>query len=346
MMSSIAAAAGAALYKRASDGAEADDPKQASGWAVLVFLANFVVFLPLVMYVSYTLGQLFPALATVENIDPPAYEPIAISDETDNANAASPNEPGKPISSSLRSLARLLYSVGGWRASFRGLGVYLVYAFGVTFVSGIFSAVPLVPAFVGTLLASLALVQLSTAWVHIVISPPDPARFWRRLPSFRKAFNATWLPTVAAWAAGTVTGYVPRLAAYIVKLPLYNPSKPNDFPQYDRHAFWKVLIVLLFTLFAWALLMVPTEVVLIRVQASLLPPDEDTIIPFDRTYDGTLEPAVVGKGYVSAKDALRTFPRASWVRIYILHAKIFAVVLLTYGIMMAIVVPQSLLFKS
>lgn len=344
MMHSIAATASAALYKRAADGGDVDDPKQVSGWVVLVVLANFVVFLPLVMYVSYTLGQLFPALATVENIDPPAYEPIAIS-EGDDANASSGNAAGKPISSSLRSLSRLLYSVGGWRASFRGLGIYLVYAFAVSLVAGIFSSIPLVPAFVGALVANLALVQLSTAWVHIVMSPPNPARFWHRLPTFRKAFNATWIPTVAAWAAGTVTGHVPRLAAYVVGLPLADPSKPNDIPQYDRHAFWKILIVLLVTLVAWALLIVPTQVLLIRVQASLLPPDEDAIIPFDRTYDGTLEPAIVGKGYVSAKDALRTFPRASWVRIYVLHAKIFAAVLVTYGIIMAAVVPQALLSK-
>ena len=81
------------------------------------------------------------------------------------------------------------------------------------------------------------------------------------------------------------------------------------------------------------------------MQASLLPPDEDTIIPFDRTYGGTLEPAVVGRGYVSVGDALRTFPRASWVRVYVLHAKIFAAVLLAYAVMLAVFMPQALLFR-
>ncbi|KAH8911413.1 hypothetical protein BR93DRAFT_990294 [Coniochaeta sp. PMI_546] len=347
MMHSIAATAGSALYKRAVDGGgnNPDDPKQVSGWVFLVFLANFLVFLPLALYVSYTLGQLFPALAIVENTDPPAYEPLALNDDAADGTTPPKNDAGKPISSSLRALNRLLYSVGGWRSSFRGIGAYLAYSFAVSFVAGLFSALPFVPAFVGTLLASLALVQLSTAWVHIAISPPNPAYFWRRLPPFRKALEATWLPTLAAWAAGTLAAYLPALTAYLVDLPLYDPSKPNDLPTYDRHAAWKVLVLLLVTLSAWALVIVPTEVLLVRVQASLLPPDEDTIIPFDRTYDGTLEPAVVGQGYVSVRDALKTFPRASWVRIYILHAKIFGAVLLAYGLMMAVFIPQALLLK-
>jgi hypothetical protein len=345
MMRSIAATAGAALYRRATDGGDVDDPKQVSGWVFLVLLANLVVFLPVVIYLSYTLGQLFPALAIVENTDPPAYEPVALSEEADNANAAPRNDAGKPISSSLRAISRLLYSVAGWRASFRGLGIYLAYGAAVSLVAGIFVSIPFVPAFVGTLLACLALVQLSTAWVHIAISPPNSAYFWRRLPPFRKTFEATWIPTVAAWAAGTAAGFIPLLAAQLVKLPLPDSDKPNDIPEYDRHTSWKILVVLLVALSTWALLIVPTEVLLIRVQASLLPPDEDTIIPFDRTYDGTLEPAVVGRGYVSVKDALRTFPRASWVRIYILHAKIFAAVIVAYGLMVAVIVPQALLFK-
>lgn len=344
----IATTAGNALYKRAIDGGDTpDDPKQVSGWVVLVIFANFLVFLPVIIYLSYTLGQLFPALAIIENTDPPAYEPLALNDDAADGNTPPRTDAGKPISSSLRALNRLLYSVGGWRSSFRGLGAYLAYAFAVSLVGGVFSAIPVlgwVP-FVGTLLASLALVQLSTAWVHIAISPPNAAPFWRRLPPFRKTFEATWLPTLAAWAAGTVAGAAPLLVASLVHLPLYDPQNPNDLPEYDGHAAWKILVVLLVTLVVWAALIVPAEVLLVRVQASLLPPDEDSIIPFDRTYDGTLEPAVVGRGYVSARDALRTFPRASWVRIYILHAKIFAAVLLAYGLMIAVFIPQALLLK-
>lgn len=346
MLHHIIGSAGAALSRRAITAVpDTDDPKQMSGWVALVFLANVLIFLPVVIYMSYTLGQLYPVLAIIENTDPPAYEPVALTDDATEGTTTRADS-GKPISSSLRSLNRLLSSVSGWRANFRGLGAYLVYAFAISFISGIFVAVPIVPAFVGSLVASLALVQLSTAWLHIAISPPNPASFWRRLPPFRKTFEATWLPTLATWAAGTILSFVPVAVAYLVKLPLYNPRDPNSLPDYDGHATWKILIILLATLAAWALVIVPTEVVLVRVQASLLPPDEDSIIPFDRTFDGTLEPAVVGKGYVSVRDALNTFPRASWVRIYILHAKIFGVMLATYAIMTAVFAPQMLLFKN
>jgi len=188
-------------------------------------------------------------------------------------------------------------------------------------------------------------VQLSTAWVHIAITPPNPARFWRRLPRFGKTFQAVWIPTVAASVGAIVASYVPLLVAHLIRLPLYEPRNYQDVPEFDRSAAWKLPVVLIASLVAWALFVVPAEVLLIRVQASLLPADEDTIIPFDRTYDGTLEPEIVGKGYVSMKDALNTFPRASWVRIYVLHAKIFGVVLGAYALMTAVLAPQILLLK-
>ena len=70
------------------------------------------------------------------------------------------------------------------------------------------------------------------------------------------------------------------------------------------------------TLVLVGLFVVPAHVVLARIQASLLSPDEDTIIPFDKTFDGTVtEPAVAGKGYVNMRNALQTFPRASLVAV-------------------------------
>jgi hypothetical protein len=353
MLHKIATTAGAALYKRASPGEPTDDPRQVSGWALLVLLLNLIVFIPVFVYMIYTLGQLFPVLAIIENTDPPAYEPVSLNEDshtdTSDPNAAPKNDnaarAGKPISSSLRSLDRLLRSVGGWRANFRGLVPCLAYIFAVSVVGAVFESLPLVPSFVGTLLASLALVQLSAAWVHIAVSPPNASPFWRRLPPFRKTFEATWIPTVVAWLAATVYVYIPTLMAWVLNLPLYDPSTPGEVPVYDRHAVWKVLVLMLVSLAAWAILIVPSEVLQVRVQASLLPPDEDAIIPFDRTYSGTLEPAIVGKGYVSARDAIMTFPRASWIRIYILHAKIFGVVFGMYLLMLAVMIPQVVLLR-
>lgn len=46
---------------------------------------------------------------------------------------------------------------------------------------------------VATLLASLTLFQVSTAWVHIVMMHPVPGvSHFRRLPHSKRAFDATW----------------------------------------------------------------------------------------------------------------------------------------------------------
>ena len=74
------------------------------------------------------------------------------------------------------------------------------------------------------------------------------------------------------------------------------------------------------------LVVLPSEVALVRVQASLLSPEEQTIIPFDATFQGKVQAAVVdGKGFVSMRDALSTFSRASWVRLYKMYLKVFLI---------------------
>jgi hypothetical protein len=350
VMHKLAASAGAAIYKRAVEDKPDDElPTK----LYLVLLINLIVFLPVFVYVSYTLGNLFPVLAIVENIDPPAYEPVSLNEDSashvddgpaDRASTVKRDGAPKPISSSLRSLNRLLFSVAGWRANFRGIWASIAFGFVLSIFTGIFSSIPFVPGFVGIILANLALVQLSAAWVHIVISPPNPAPFWRRLPPFKRTFEATALPVVIYGVAYALSVVVPELVGDALGFNTWRPTNPGTIPdpgQYDRHSSWKGLILLLVTFAVWAIAFVPATVLLVRVQASLLPPDEDTIIPFDRSYDGTIEPAIVGgKGYVTMKDAIRTFPRSSWIRIYVLQAKIFGLVLASVVLFAAVVAPQ------
>lgn len=346
VMHKVASLAGM-LSKRA---VEADDGDKNLPKLYLVLLLNLVVFLPVFIYVNYTVGNIFPTLAIVEDTNPPAYEPLSVNEETSADPSAVQDGSSKPISSSLRSLNRLLLSVAGWRACFRGIWINIVYGFAISLATGFFTAIPFVPGFVGVIVANLVLVQLSTAWVHIVISPPNPAPFWRRLPPFNKTFRATALPVTIYAIAYIVSLEVPEVIAGALDFASFHRPYSGGIPdptRYDRHSIWKGLIVLLVSFALWALVYMPALVILVRVQASLLPPDEDTIIPFDRTYDGTIEPAVVsGKGYVTTKDAIRTFPRSSWIRIYILQAKIFGIVVATLLAFLLVVAPQMWLISG
>lgn len=231
-----------------------------------------------------------------------------------------------PITSSFRATLRLLRSHGGVAAFFRALGCFVFQFIIHAFVAGIFMGVfgawfsP-----VGSLIASLLLVQYSTAWVHIVMTPHSPLHFWKRLPAFRSTFKATWRPVLLFWFSGHLAAWAPWLIAVILRfdIPSLGPGHQFNVPTKSDNV--KGLITLLLSIVVQLFVVMPAYVSLIRVQASLLPDTQETIIPFDRTFQGKVEPAVVsGLGYVSLTDAWTTFSRASWRRLVILYVKIMA----------------------
>jgi hypothetical protein len=202
-----------------------------------------------------------------------------------------------------------------------------------------------VAAFVAPLIAALALVQYSTAWTHIAIGAPQPDKaFWRRLPPLRKTFEATCFPTLIVWFAGVLAAQAPLLMSTVLGIPAWDPRTPGVIPAPDASWGWKAPIIFVVTLLIQVLVVIPANVALIRVQASLLPVDEDAVVPFDRSFKGKVEPAIVGgKGFVTMKDALATFSRQSWIRLYVLNIKVFFVIIATHVLLAAIVIPEILL---
>lgn len=338
------ASLGQALAKRAFS--QADEEKwNLPSWAPVVGLVDLIVFLPVFLLIGYTLGTVFPTLAIVEDPNPPAYEPVALDEgAADEGPAAS--VPGKPITSSLRATHRLLKGVAGWRSYFRGIACALVLNFAQAAFSDAFKKfIPLIP--IGACLAQLALTQLSAAWTHIVISNPSDRRFYRRLPPFKKTFEATCFPILALWIANSITITIPTLIGGAIGIPLPGDGNDGNGPRLGAGDMWKPTVVGLVAIVLQLLTVVPANVLLVRIQASLLPPDEDTIVPFDRSFQGKLEPAIVGgKGFVSMRDALATFPKESWIRLYKLYAKILGVTIAFYGLMLAVIIPQMILIAS
>ncbi|KAL8284849.1 hypothetical protein RB601_006664 [Gaeumannomyces tritici] len=263
---------------------------------------------------------------------------------------------GVVFTSSVRATLRQLYRLGGWRALFRGLFCAWVVSVSTATVGAIVSTVPFVPFLVGTLVANLALVQLHTAWVHIVISTkPVSLAFWRRMPAFRRTFDATKYVVLVQWFATTLTQYLPFGVAWLVGVPqaalnLYNPNPADDdsAPAGGQQpiAAWKHVTILAAVILCLLFIHIPAAVALVRVQASILPPEEDTVVPFDRSFGGTVEPAVInGSASVSIPNALRTFSRDSWVRLYKLMAKVIALTFVLFLLIAAVIVPQTVLIS-
>lgn len=73
------------------------------------------------------------------------------------------------------------------------------------------------------------------------------------------------------------------------------------------------------------IIVLPANVILTRVQASLLPDNQETIVPCDRSFGGKVTPAIVGgSGVLGLLDAWKTFDWNARVRLAMAYAKVFA----------------------
>jgi hypothetical protein len=284
----------------------------------------------------------YPTIAIIEDPSPPAYAPVSL-DEGDDAASAEP----PVITASLRSTHRAVYAAGGWRSLFRGFSAYFFLNIAKALVMGIFMGVG-VPAIAAVPLVSFVLVQPYATWTHMIISAtPSSKSFWKRFPPFKKTFEATALPVLFYVLAKELSTILPIVLSAVLGMNVWDPKKPNTLPQIEKDDTWKGLLVLLSALGLHIFLVIPAQVVLTRVQASFLPEEEDTIVPFDRTFGGKVEPAIVsGKGYVSMTDAWKSFSRASWVRLIKLYVKIFLVSIALSLVWAAVIIPEFILIAN
>ncbi|KAG5983475.1 hypothetical protein E4U55_008068 [Claviceps digitariae] len=348
--------------KRAVQGGDDIRGYELPSWTVLVILVDILLLIPLVLLFEYTFKMIYPVFAMVEDENPPAYEPVALHEQSADAeggagigitrNGFKPTR-GQPrtVTSSFRAINRLLMANGGLQANFRGFSCFLVQAVLTSMVMGIFTGA-LGGLFypIATLLASLTLVQFSTAWVHIVISEQSPLHFWSRLPPFRRTYEATWKAVTLYWLAREITRFIPIVTALILGLELPKNSglnQPMDVDALDAAFITKSVIVTLITVACSVFVIIPAYVVLVRVQASLLPVEQSTIIPFDRSFEGRVEPEVVGgKGYATVTDAWTTFRKSSWRRLLTLYVKMFALSVGAVLVCSAVIVPQVILIAK
>ena len=297
--------------------------------------------------ISYTYGDVVATLAMIETPTATAFR--VDSDEiAEDADAPLSEEQKsekkrliesdlflvqqKPITSKLRTAVKHLTAQGGRLARFRGLHVSIIYhalSTGlVSLLTGgshsllIRSAVAIVVA--------IALSRLQMTWTHIVISAPSTKRWWRRFPSVKAGKNIV-IPT-AIWATAVQAAcYIPHTLFLQVRDQLQNPSAyGNNVETVQKIALGELFMIGLIAVGSVLLIVIPADVTLKRVQASMLPEEDESIVPFDRTFAGKVVPAIVGgTGCVSMLDAWKTFDRSARIRLIKLYVKIFAIQAMT-----------------
>jgi len=244
-----------------------------------------------------------------------------------------------PITSSLRKTIRHLHSVGGFTARWRGLGAAMTYgvahAILVNAFCTIFNPLPLVQA-IAYVLSSMILAKLHMTWTHVMVSKPSAKPWFKRMSGDKQVGKALLLPSAVYAIAQILTFALPMLAFAV-------------FTSGDSSSDCQVLgaIGSAVTMLALSvLILLPASVTLTRIEASFLPEDEDTIVPFDRTLNGAKSSAVSLDGEqtsVRAKslfiEAWRSFDMSSRLRLIKFYVKMvgvqFMIVLVGVHVIMA-----------
>ena len=249
----------------------------------------------------------------------------------------------KPITAKMCTAIKHLKAQGGRLARFRGLHVSLIYHGIHSLIVNLFTsrashswARPLV-----AIVTTVALCRLQMTWTHIVISAPSTKRWWRRFPSVKAGKNII-VPTAVFAIAVQAAVYVPGALFLTVHETLRNPSAYGNNPAtVQKIALAEMFLIGLIAIGTVILVVIPADVSLKRVQASMLPEEDEAIVPFDRTFGGKVKPEILGgSGAVGMLDAWRTFDRSARIRLIKLYGKIFAVQLATTLMFMLIVIGE------
>jgi len=301
-------------------------------WGIVMFATTVFFFFVASFAIEYTFGRVVPTLVVVESPQAALYEPLDTIDPDAPVAKTTDSEvllvKQKPITSSFRSTIKHLHSKGGFRARFRGLALFVIYSFLISLISKTISVIPFVPVRVAPVFAALLLANWSLTWTHIVISDPSPKTWFRRLAAAggAKSWKKVAGPTAILAIAEQLSIALPEVLARIYGLDRISHQDAVNLSGSEKQAVaLKTMSILILGLVLGFFLVIPTSVILTRVQASLLADDQESIVPFDRSFGGKVIPEIVGgSGVVGLRDAWNTFDRNARVRLIKTYVKVFA----------------------
>jgi hypothetical protein len=282
------------------------------------FVITLIAFFVASGCIDYVYGKVVATLAAVEDPNPDVY--VRIDDvETPMNDADLP--PPKPITSSLRSTLAHLKSRAGRLSRFRGIRLYLLIVMAVNLIASPLAAITgsgLLGNALGQFVAEIVVSNLRVGWIHIVISEPSTKSLWSRIPAWRKTTMKIAPAAAIRAVASQLATFIPLLVASGTSL-MANPSNiaPTVFVTGGLGLTALYLIL-------YVLVQMPAEVTFIRVAASMLPEDDEAIVPFDRSFAGKVRPEIIGgQGKIGIIDAWRSFNWGSRMRFLNVVGRVF-----------------------
>ncbi|KAL2845145.1 hypothetical protein BJX68DRAFT_136243 [Aspergillus pseudodeflectus] len=291
------------------------------GWLGLaILILTGFAFIFMIFWVEYTCTHVIATLAAVEVSDSHAYIRLDSENTPDN----SLGEDSKPITSGLRSAVKHLRARGGgsiW-STFRAFRMFLAFT-GFNMVVGVVvgalgaTAIPIdsvIPSALSQFVSSMLSATWQMAWVHLVIADKSPRSSYRR-----KLGLQHWpriAPAAALYSGLMCVGFslkahaAARLAA----------STFLDTGEYTKGILNFILLGVLPALLMFFVTL-PAKAVFVRVAASMLPEEDEPIVPFDRAFGGKVR----ATGELGLLDAWKTFGWAARKRFLVIIVKALAI---------------------
>lgn len=226
------------------------------------------------------------------------------------------------ITTSIRKTIRHLHNIGGFASRWRGFRISIFYhmvhgLFANLMINYVFGrqSVPLHP--LAYLISSVLLARIHMTWTHIMISNPSDKSWFRRIPSGRFIFRTLALPSLVFALAQQAVVVVPAMV-----FASFGPTSE----KFAEDETLRVCATLAAGIFTAILVLLPASVTLTRIEASLLPEDQETIVSFDRTLNGAAVSAI-GFDLRGTKtvfvEAWRSFEKPARLRLVKLYLKAF-----------------------
>jgi hypothetical protein len=245
--------------------------------------------------------------------------------------AETPGPTSGPVTSGIRKTLTHLRAEAGILSAFRGLGYCIIYYFCEGFFNGLFIGLlrPLVWGFADVLVpvpVALLVWALNNAWVHKVISKPARKNWIARVNEQKRTRPV--MGAISLWAfCRSISAFVTQTLANIFVLSKFTvvDDKVHFAPDASpRNTSFEALGIYALDLLLLLLLVVPVSIILVRVQAALLPDTDEAIVPFDRTFGGKVDSdSADGRNQLAILDAWRSFGWPGFLRLLKTYVKYF-----------------------
>jgi hypothetical protein len=229
----------------------------------------------------------------------------------------------KPITSSIRGTIKHLFGLCS------------------TFLS---AALPHVPgqAVIVAAISGATVANVHAAWTHKIVSTPNDKKFLARLPS-KSDWKTLALPAAIQAAMPYISLYLMCGVAMLMGLTNLDNENVAEYTGAQIACLvLRMLVVFVFAITCTLFLCLPAEVTLIRIEASILPEDQDTIVPFDRTFGGKVVSQMLGgTGKIGFLDAWRSFNWEARRRLIKLVLKVFFIVVGMMFVIMHVLLAEA-----